>query len=193
MGIKTHYLHSEIDTLERVEILRDLRLGVYDVIVGINLLREGLDIPEVASIFILDADKEGFLRDERSLIQTIGRAARNVNGKVILYADVQTKSIKRAMEITWYRRNFQKRYNEKCGITPKTIVKAVTIKESTIKGTKHLAKSDIQRQIIELDAKMREAAEKLEFEKAIELRDAITELQKALARKMENDVVEPQI
>ena len=161
--------------------------------VGINLLREGLDIPEVASIFILDADKEGFLRDERSLIQTIGRAARNVNGKVILYADVQTKSIKRAMEITWYRRNFQKRYNEKYGITPKTIVKAVTIKESTIKGTKHLAKSDIQRQIIELDAKMREAAEKLEFEKAIELRDAITELQKSLAQKMGNEAVKPRI
>ena len=192
-GFRVRYLHSEIESLDRIELVRQLRVGEFDILVGINLLREGLDIPEVASIFILDADKEGFLRDERSLIQTIGRAARNVNGKVILYADVQTKSIKRAMEITWYRRNFQKRYNEKHGITPKTIVKAVTIKESTIKGTKHLAKSDIQRQIIELDAKMREAAEKLEFEKAIELRDAITELQKALARKMENDVVEPQI
>ncbi len=192
-GFRVRYLHSEIESLDRIELVRQLRVGEFDILVGINLLREGLDIPEVASIFILDADKEGFLRDERSLIQTIGRAARNVNGKVILYADVQTKSIKRAMEITWYRRNFQKRYNEKYGITPKTIVKAVTIKESTIKGTKHLAKSDIQRQIIELDAKMREAAEKLEFEKAIELRDAITELQKALARKMENDVVEPQI
>ena len=192
-GFRVRYLHSEIESLDRIELVRQLRVGEFDILVGINLLREGLDIPEVASIFILDADKEGFLRDERSLIQTIGRAARNVNGKVILYADVQTKSIKRAMEITWYRRNFQKRYNEKYGITPKTIVKAVTIKESTIKGTKHLAKSDIQRQIIELDAKMREAAEKLEFEKAIELRDAITELQKALARKMENAVVEPKI
>ena len=192
-GFRVRYLHSDIESLDRIELVRQLRVGEFDVLVGINLLREGLDIPEVASIFILDADKEGFLRDERSLIQTIGRAARNVNGKVILYADVQTQSIKRAMEITWYRRNFQKRYNEKHGITPKTIVKAVTIKESTIKGTKHLAKSDIQRQIIELDAKMREAAEKLEFEKAIELRDTITELQKALARKMENDVIQPKI
>lgn len=192
-GFRVRYLHSDIESLDRIELVRQLRVGEFDILVGINLLREGLDIPEVASIFILDADKEGFLRDERSLIQTIGRAARNVNGKVILYADVQTQSIKRAMEITWYRRNFQKRYNEKYGITPKTIVKAVTIKESTIKGTKHLAKSDIQRQIIELDAKMREAAEKLEFEKAIELRDTITELQKALARKMENDVIQPKI
>ena len=192
-GFRVRYLHSDIDSLDRIELVRQLRVGEFDILVGINLLREGLDIPEVASIFILDADKEGFLRDERSLIQTIGRAARNVNGKVILYADVQTKSIKRAMEITWYRRNFQKRYNEKYGITPKTIVKAVTIKESTIKGTKHLAKSDIQRQIIELDAKMREAAEKLEFEKAIELRDAITELQKSLAQKMENEAVKPRI
>ena len=177
-GFRVRYMHSEIESLDRIELIRQLRVGEFDILVGINLLREGLDIPEVASIFILDADKEGFLRDERSLIQTIGRAARNVNGKVYLYADVQTKSIQRAMEITYYRRNVQKRYNEKHGITPTTIIKSVTIKESTIKGAKHLAKSDIQRQIIELDAKMREAAEKLEFEKAIELRDAIAELQK---------------
>jgi excinuclease ABC subunit B len=192
-GFRVRYMHSEIESLDRIELIRQLRVGEFDILVGINLLREGLDIPEVATIFILDADKEGFLRDERSLIQTIGRAARNVNGKVILYADIQTQSIKRAMEITCYRRNFQKRYNEKYGITPTTIVKAVTVKESTIKGTKHLAKSDIQRQIIELDAKMREAAEKLEFEKAIELRDAIAELQKALARKLENEAVKPEI
>jgi excinuclease ABC subunit B len=192
-GFRVRYMHSEIESLDRIELIRQLRVGEFDILVGINLLREGLDIPEVATIFILDADKEGFLRDERSLIQTIGRAARNVNGKVILYADIQTQSIKRAMEITYYRRNFQKRYNEKYGITPTTIVKAVTVKESTIKGTKHLAKSDIQRQIIELDAKMREAAEKLEFEKAIELRDAIAELQKALARKLENEAVKPEI
>jgi excinuclease ABC subunit B len=192
-GFRVRYMHSEIESLDRIELIRQLRVGEYDILVGINLLREGLDIPEVATIFILDADKEGFLRDERSLIQTIGRAARNVNCRVILYADVQTQSIKRAMEITYYRRNVQKRYNEKYGITPTTIVKAVTIKESTIKGTKHLAKSDIQRQIIELDAKMREAAEKLEFEKAIELRDAIAELQKALARKVENEAVKPEI
>lgn len=184
-GFRARYMHSEIESLDRIELIRQLRVGEFDILVGINLLREGLDIPEVATIFILDADKEGFLRDERSLIQTIGRAARNVNGRVILYADHQTQSIKRAMEITYYRRNFQKRYNEKYGITPKTIVKAVTVKESTIKSAKHLAKSDIQRQIIELDAKMREAAEKLEFEKAIELRDAIAELQKILAQKEE--------
>ncbi len=192
-GFRVRYLHSDIESLDRIELVRQLRVGEYDILVGINLLREGLDIPEVATIFILDADKEGFLRDERSLIQTIGRAARNVNGKVHLYADVQTQSIKRAMELTYYRRNVQKRYNQQHGITPATIVKAVTIKESTIKGTKHLAKSDIQRQIVELDAKMREAAEKLEFEKAIEIRDAIAELRKALAHKMENAAVKPEI
>ncbi len=184
-GFRVRYMHSEIDSLDRIELIRQLRVGEFDILVGINLLREGLDIPEVASIFILDADKEGFLRDERSLIQTIGRAARNVNGKVVLYADNQTHSIKRAMELTYYRRNFQKRYNEKQGITPKTIIKAVNVKKSTIKGVKHLAKSDIQRQIIELDAKMHEAAEKLEFEKAIELRDAISALQKELDLKIE--------
>jgi excinuclease ABC subunit B len=192
-GFRVRYLHSDIESLDRIELVRQLRVGEYDILVGINLLREGLDIPEVATIFILDADKEGFLRDERSLIQTIGRAARNVNGKVHLYADVQTQSIKRAMELTYYRRNVQKRYNQQHGITPATIVKAVTIKESTIKGTKHLAKSDIQRQIVELDAKMRETAEKLEFEKAIEIRDAIAELRKALAHKMENAAVKPEI
>jgi excinuclease ABC subunit B len=141
----------------------------------------------VATIFILDADKEGFLRDERSLIQTIGRAARNVNGRVILYADVETNSIKRALKITNYRRAFQKRYNQVHNITPTTIIKSVSHKEGTIKGTKHLPKSDIQRQIIELDAKMREAAEKLDFEKAIELRDAISQMNLALARKIENE------
>ena len=192
-GFRVRYMHSEIESLDRIELVRQLRVGEYDILVGINLLREGLDIPEVATIFILDADKEGFLRDERSLIQTIGRAARNINGKVILYADNQTQSIKRAMELTYYRRNFQKRYNQQYGITPQTIIKAVTLKESTIKGTKHLAKSDIQRQIAELDAKMREAAEKLEFEKAIELRDAIAELQKALTQKIEKAGSNPEI
>ena len=147
-GFRVRYMHSEIDSLDRIELIRQLRIGEFDIMVGINLLREGLDIPEVATIFILDADKEGFLRDERSLIQTIGRASRNVNGRVILYADIKTKSIK---------------------------------------GTKHLAKSDIQRQIIELDAKMREAAEKLEFEKAIQLRDAIANLTKSLTEKLKND------
>jgi len=193
IGFKVPYLHSEIDSLDRIELVRQLRVGDFDILVGINLLREGLDIPEVATIFILDADKEGFLRDERSLIQTIGRAARNVNGKVILYADIQTQSIKRAMETTWYRRNFQRRFNEKYGITPRTIIKEVEHKEGTIKGTKHLAKSDIQRQIIELDAKMHEAAEKLDFEKAIELRDTIAELQRALDKKLENEALKPEI
>lgn len=186
-GFRVRYMHSEIDSLDRIELIRQLRIGDFDILVGINLLREGLDIPEVATIFILDADKEGFLRDERSLIQTIGRAARNVNGKVILYADVKTKSIKRAMEISKYRRAFQMRFNRVHKITPKSIVKNVSKKEGTIKGTKHLAKSDIQRQIIELDAKMREAAEKLEFEKAIQLRDTIAELTRSLSQKLKNE------
>ncbi len=186
-GFRVRYLHSEVDSLDRIELVRQLRIGDFDILVGINLLREGLDIPEVATIFILDADKEGFLRDERSLIQTIGRAARNENGKVILYADVKTQSIKRAIEITNYRRKFQKRYNEAHGITPATIIKRVSEKEGVIKGTKHLAKSDVQRQIIELDAQMREAAEKLNFERAIELRDAITSLTRDLAEKLKHE------
>jgi excinuclease ABC subunit B len=186
-GFRVRYMHSEIDSLDRIELIRQLRIREFDILVGINLLREGLDIPEVATIFILDADKEGFLRDERSLIQTIGRAARNVNGKVILYADVQTQSIKRAMKITEYRRAFQMRFNKVHGITPTTIVKSVSKKEGTIKGIKHLAKSDVQRQIIEFDAEMREAAEKLDFEKAIQLRDAIQDLTKSLALKMKNE------
>jgi excinuclease ABC subunit B len=180
-------MHSEIDSLDRIELVRQLRVGNFDILVGINLLREGLDIPEVATIFILDADKEGFLRDERSLIQTIGRASRNVNGKVILYADVQTASIKRAMKITQYRRAFQKRFNLIHGITPTTIVKSVSKRESTIKGIKHLAKTDVQRQIIEFDAQMREAAEKLDFEKAIQLRDAIQDLTKSLSQKLKTE------
>jgi excinuclease ABC subunit B len=184
-GFRVRYMHSDIDSLDRIELVRQLRVGDFDILVGINLLREGLDIPEVSTIFILDADKEGFLRDERSLIQTIGRAARNVNGRVILYGDVETRSIKRAMAVTAYRRNFQRRYNEAHNITPKTIVKGVSHKEGKIKGTKHLPKSDIHRQIIELDAQMREAAEKLQFERAIELRDTIAELNRALSRKLE--------
>jgi len=191
-GFRVRYLHSDIDSLDRIELIRQLRIHEFDILVGINLLREGLDIPEVSTIFILDADKEGFLRDERSLIQTIGRASRNDHGKVFLYADVETRSIKRAVEITYYRRSFQKCFNKLHHITPKTIVKGVSQKESIIKGTKHLPKSDMRRQIIELDAKMREAAEKLDFELAIQLRDAIAELNRALAKKMENDVVKPE-
>jgi excinuclease ABC subunit B len=180
-GFRVRYLHSEIDSLDRIELIRQLRIGEYDILVGINLLREGLDLPEVSTIFILDADKEGFLRDERSLIQTIGRAARNVNGRVILYADVKTKSIERAMQVTSYRRMSQMQYNKRHGITPATIVKSVSAKKGRIKGTKHLAKSDIQRRIIELDAKMKAAAERLDFETAIEHRDAIEELKQSLS------------
>jgi excinuclease ABC subunit B len=182
-GFRVRYMHSEIDSLDRIELIRQLRIGEFDLLVGINLLREGLDLPEVATIFILDADKEGFLRDERSLIQTIGRASRNVNGRVILFADVKTRSIKRAMEITKYRRKFQIRYNQKHQLTPKTIVKRISTKKGKIKGTKHLAKTDIQYKIIELDAKMRAAAERLDFEEAIELRDTIEEYKKAFYYK----------
>jgi excinuclease ABC subunit B len=182
-GFRVRYLHSEVDSLDRIELVRQLRVGEFDILVGINLLREGLDIPEVARIFILDADKEGFLRDERSLIQTIGRASRNVDGKVILYADLKTQSIKKAMEITKYRRKFQMRFNKIHGITPKTIVKKVSQKERTIKGIKHMAKSDVQRQIIEFDAEMREAAERLDFERAIQLRDAVRDLLQSLKMK----------
>jgi excinuclease ABC subunit B len=191
-GFRVRYMHSEIESLERIELVRQLRIGEFDILVGINLLREGLDIPEVATIFILDADKEGFLRDERSLIQTIGRAARNVNGRVILYADVKTQSIKRALRITQHRRQFQMKYNSRFGITPQTIVKNVSLKEGTIKGIKHLAKSDIQKQIVELDAKMREAAEKLDFEKAIQYRDTLEEMKQSLAYKIKNEQIESQ-
>ena len=175
-GFKVRYLHSEIESLERIELIRQLRLGEFDVLVGINLLREGLDIPEVGTIFILDADKEGFLRDERSLIQTIGRAARNVDGRVVLFADVMTKSIKSAMQITLQRRLAQIRYNKKYGIIPKTIIKKVGEKKTTIRGIRHLGKSDVQKELIRMDAQMKLFAENLEFEKAIELRDRIEEM-----------------
>ena len=181
-GFRVRYLHSDIDSLDRIELIRQLRSGEFDILVGINLLREGLDVPEVATIFILDADKEGFLRDERSLIQTIGRAARNVNGKVILYANKRTRSITQTIEITKYRRLFQKRYNEKHNITPKTIVKRIAKQRGVIKGTQHLTKSEIQRRLIELDAKMRATASRLEFENAIKLRDGMRELERSLDR-----------
>lgn len=177
--LKVRYLHSDVDSLERIELIRQLRAGEYDILVGINLLREGLDLPEVSLVAILDADKEGFLRDERSLIQTIGRAARNSNGKVILFADKITGSIQRAMEITKNRRAAQISHNEKYGITPQTIIKSVAEKKGEIKGTKHLGKVDIERQLIELDAQMRISAAKLDFEKAIELRDRIAQLKKS--------------
>ncbi len=191
MGIKVHHLHSEIDTLERVEILRDLRLGVYDVVVGINLLREGLDLPEVSLVAILDADKEGYLRSESALIQTIGRAARHVDGHVIMYADVMTDSMKRAIEETYRRRRIQSEYNQKHGITPVGIRKSVrdistrlrSVAESAaeyrVKGS-DMPKDEIARLIKELEAQMKQAAKELEFERAALLRDQIIELRKMI-------------
>jgi excinuclease ABC subunit B len=178
--VKTRYLHSEIDTLDRTEIIRQLRLGKFDVLVGINLLREGLDIPEVGLIGILDADKEGFLRDERSIIQTIGRAARNIDSRVILYADRRTESIKRAMAETDRRRSIQVEYNRVHGIIPKQIIKPVRDKVVEIKDVKHIPKKEIPNIMIELEAEMNKAAERLDFEEAIRLRDRIRELQKRL-------------
>ncbi len=189
MGIKTHYLHSEIETLERVEILRDLRLGVYDVVVGINLLREGLDLPEVSLIAILDADKEGFLRSEWSLIQTMGRAARHVDGHVIMYADAITGSMRAAIDETSRRRSVQEAYNQEHGITPQGIRKAIkdiTDRVKVVAETRvpyvaaPVSKDEIARLIKELESEMKRAAKDLEFEKAALLRDRIIELRKEL-------------
>ncbi len=177
-GIKTRYLHSEIDTLERTEIIRQLRLGTFDVLVGINLLREGLDIPEVGFIGILDADKEGFLRDTRSLIQIIGRAARNSASRVVLYADNMTDSIRQAVAETNRRRSIQMAYNKKHHIVPETIHKPIREKVVELTDTKSLPKTEIPNLIIELEAQMREAADTLDFERAIRLRDTIRRLQK---------------
>jgi len=174
--VRTRYLHSDINTIERTEIIRQLRLGKFDVLVGINLLREGLDIPEVGFIGILDADKEGFLRDTKSLIQTIGRAARNVRSRVVLYADKMTDSIKRALFETERRRNLQIAYNREHNITPQTIKKPIREKEVDLTDTKHLPKSEIPDLIIELEAGMQAAAEALDFERAIKLRDAVKKL-----------------
>ncbi len=191
MGVKVHYLHSEIETLERIEILRDLRLGVYDVVVGINLLREGLDLPEVSLVAILDADKEGYLRSEGALIQTMGRAARHVDGHVIMYADVVTDSMKRAIDETYRRRRIQMAYNEKHGITPTGIRKAIKDISSRMKAvaeesaeyevTPLRAKDDILRLIKDLEQQMKQAAKNLEFEKAALLRDQIVELRRDIA------------
>jgi excinuclease ABC subunit B len=180
--IKTRYLHAEIDTLERSEIIRQLRLGVFDVLVGINLLREGLDIPEVGFIGILDADKESFLRDQRSLIQIIGRAARNVNSKVVLYADNVTKSMHKALEETDRRRNMQIQFNKKHGITPSTIIKPIKEKITEVKDIKHIPKKDIPSMIVNLELEMKEAADLLDFEKAIIIRNRINHLKKSLQR-----------
>ena len=178
--IRARYLHSEIQPLERTEIIRELRLGKFDVLVGINLLREGLDIPEVGFIGILDADKEGFLRDEKSLIQTIGRASRNANSRVVLYADRMTGSIIAAMEKTKRRRALQTAYNQEHGIVPRTIHKPIRDKVVEITDTRHIPKTDIPNVIIELEAEMMAAAERLEFERAIQLRDTVKRLEKEL-------------
>jgi excinuclease ABC subunit B len=179
-GIRTRYLHSEIQTLERTEIIRELRLGKFDVLVGINLLREGLDIPEVGFIGILDADKEGFLRDARSLIQIIGRAARNVNAKVVLYADSMTESMKSAITETQRRREKQIAYNNEHHIVPQTIIKPVKEKEVEIKDTKHVPKAEIPNVVIELEKQMRDAADNLDFERAIALREQVKKLNERL-------------
>ncbi|MFD1067679.1 excinuclease ABC subunit UvrB [Oceanobacillus locisalsi] len=189
IGIKVAYLHSEIKTLERIEVIRNLRVGKYDVLVGINLLREGLDIPEVSLVSILDADKEGFLRSERSLIQTMGRAARNEQGKVIMYADKITDSMQKAMDETNRRREVQQAYNEKYGITPQTIRKEVrdviqaTVAaeapetyESEAEQVKKMTKKERQKVIENMDEEMKQAAKNLDFEKAAELRDVLLEL-----------------
>jgi len=178
--IKTRYLHSEIDTIERTEIIRELRLGKFDVLVGINLLREGLDIPEVGFIGILDADKEGFLRDAKSLIQIIGRAARNINSKVVLYADKITDSIKNAVDETKRRREMQLEFNKKHNITPETIIKPVKEKVVEIKDVKHVPKQDIPNLVIELETNMQEAADRLDFEAAIQLRERIKKLRERI-------------
>ena len=192
VGIRVRYLHSDIDTLERAEIIRDMRLDVFDVLVGINLLREGLDIPEITLVAILDADKEGFLRSETSLIQTIGRAARNSNGHVIMYADVMTDSMRNAIEETNRRREIQEAYNEEHGITPTTIKKAVrdliavskAVAETEVKLKKDpesMSKKELKDLISQLEKQMRQAAADLNFEQAAELRDKMIELKKNLA------------
>ncbi|RJO63303.1 MAG: excinuclease ABC subunit UvrB [Dehalococcoidia bacterium] len=192
MGVKTHYLHSEMDTFERVEVLRDLRLGVYDVVVGINLLREGLDLPEVSLVAILDADKEGYLRSQQALVQTMGRAARHIDGHVIMYADVITGSMQRAMEEIKRRRAIQEDYNREHGITPQGIKKAIkdiTERVRTAAGVSeeraeyaigNMAREDKARLVDELEKQMKKAAKNLDFERAALLRDRIVELRRDL-------------
>jgi excinuclease ABC subunit B len=198
MGVRTHYLHSEIDTFERVEILRDLRMGIYDVVVGINLLREGLDLPEVSLVAILDADKEGYLRSEGSLIQTIGRAARHVDGQVVMYADTMTRSMKAAIDETYRRRALQIAYNEEHGITPRGIIKEIKDITERVKAVAEessayraegrsragiiaeLPRDELARLIKDLESQMKVAAKDLEFEKAALLRDQVIELRRMI-------------
>ncbi len=194
-GVKTRYLHSEIDTLERIQIIRELRLGEYDVLVGVNLLREGLDLPEVSLVAILDADKEGFLRGQTALVQTIGRAARNVNGKVIMYADKLTEAIKGAIEETQRRREIQLAYNEEHGITPESIVKGVSdiaeflsLESPTVPGRRRrqgrkvegMSQDELEKLVVTLEEEMFAAAEELRFEYAAKLRDEIKDLRREL-------------
>jgi excinuclease ABC subunit B len=198
MGVRTHYLHSEIDTLERIEILRDLRLGVYDVVVGINLLREGLDLPEVSLVAILDADKEGFLRSEGSLIQTIGRAARHVDGLVIMYADTMTRSMKAAIGETYRRREIQLAHNAAHGIEPRGIVKEIKDLTDRVRQVAEdraeyqagdrgapgmiaeIPRDELARMVKDLETQMKAAARDLEFEKAALLRDQVVELRRIM-------------
>ena len=193
LGVRVRYLHSDINTLERMDIIQDLRLGKFDVLVGINLLREGLDIPEVSLVAILDADKEGFLRSTRSLIQTFGRAARNVRGTVLLYADTVTPSMQRAMDETQRRRKIQDAYNQKHGITPQTIRKEVTqifdfgkdvaaapVNQLSENVAPYKTLDDMDATIRSLETKMREAAKALEFERAAEVRDQIKALKRLI-------------
>lgn len=189
VGIKVRYLHSEIDSLQRTEIIRQLRLGKFDVLVGINLLREGLDIPEVAFVGVLDADQAGFLRDERSLIQTIGRAARNENGRVILYANTITDSIKKSVKITRERRQRQQAYNTKHGIVPKTIKKSIADSQVILKTIKHLSKKDVPKMIANLEKEMDLAAKNLDFERAIEIRDLIDDFKRQVKESSSNEKV----
>ena len=193
VGIRVKYLHSDIDTLERAEIIRDMRLDVFDVLVGINLLREGLDIPEISLVAILDADKEGFLRSETSLIQTVGRAARNSDGHVIMYADNMTDSMKAAISETNRRREIQQKYNEEHGITPQTIKKSVrdlisiskVIAKEEVrfeKDPESMDEKELEKLIGDIQKKMKKAASDLNFEAAAELRDKMVELKKTLAK-----------
>lgn len=190
VGIKVTYLHSDVDTIERMEIIRDLRLGKYDVLVGINLLREGLDLPEVSLVAILDADKEGFLRSETSMIQTIGRAARHLEGKVIMYADKITGSMRRAIDETERRRKIQAEYNEKHGITPKSIIKdvrsiieATLVAEDQMEYDEDLSVEELDAIVLGMESAMLQAAESLEFERAAELRDKIIQMKKRYGGK----------
>ncbi|HYL67514.1 MAG TPA: excinuclease ABC subunit UvrB [Nitrosopumilaceae archaeon] len=178
--VKVRYLHSEIENLQRTEIIRQLRLGEFDVLVGINLLREGIDIPEVSLVAILDADKEGFLRNITSLIQTFGRAARNVDGSVIMYADNTTQSMKNAILETERRRNRQIEYNKKMGIKPTTIVKAIPEQTAKFEELKHMSKHDLKKYAIEIESAMKKFAEELDFENAIEYREKLAKIQKEL-------------